>query len=120
RAPGSRRQQLAVIRISSHVHSRTRRKLEDVAHMVKIGIVGRQGESSMYAHILELELARGPRWLDSPGLDSLCAIYFATRMRPDEVRRVLIPQPADRHRIGMVQMIMRAGVDVDIQLFRRN
>ena len=55
-----------------------------------------------------------------PRLDAFGAVDLATGVRAHEVRRVLVAQSANRFRIGVVLVVVRAGVDVHVELFGRD
>ena len=69
--------------------------------------------------VAELEFAGRPGRHDAPALDALGLKHFATGVRADELGGVLMAEALNGDRVGMVLMVVRAGEQVDVQLFGR-
>ena len=83
-------------------------------------MIGGQREGAMNADVAALQLAIRPGVYDAAHLHSLLAIDMAAWMRSDKLHRILIAKSADGCRVGVIEMIVSAGIDIDIQLFGRN
>src|SRR5262249_19030886 len=95
-------------------------ELENIAHMIQIRIIRRQGERAPQMNIVQLHFMARPRRGDATALDALAFEHGTARMRADELHRALVSQASNRLRVGMVLMVVRAEKKVDIQFLRRD